>query len=662
MHFDVLIADDEIINDKKLIKSMQKTLKNVNLSFTTNEEEIISKLLSLNLLIININTQNSISLAKKCRNENIDVIFIIDNTNTLDIAYSIEVFDFIYKPIFQNKLLFKIEHYVKIREKEKEILKQKEFSSIILNNIATPIFLTDGNSFLFANKNFLKILGFESLEEINKSHPCVSGIFEKREGFLFSDKKNNWLESLETNNNLKVLIKDYKNKERIYKIQANYLKQDANYLIFLDDITHEVEYKNELIKLLYTDNLTKKPNRAKLIDELQHNEININSLAIIDINSFKEINDFFGNKVGDLVLIEITNIIEKEIKKLATLKLYKFPSDTYCITGENIGKNDFLAIIKNIVSAIYKQSIILEQHEIDTRVTVGISFSTKNNKLITADLALQAAKKDNKDYLVFYDKLDNLQEYENNMKWTKKLKNALLEDKIIVYYQPLINNVTLQVDKYECLVRMIDEDKVISPFFFLDISKKSNQYTKITRIVIDKAFKKFDTLDYEFSINISYEDIEDFTFLDFIKEKMKKYNVKNKVVFEILEDESIKNYDILIKFIDEIKNLGCKVALDDFGSGYSNFEHILKMNVDFLKIDASLIKNIVTDKNSLKITKTIIEFAKSLGLKTIAEYVENEEIFNTVKKLGADYSQGYYFSEPKETPEINNTSIKGKNE
>ena len=130
------------------------------------------------------------------------------------------------------------------------------------------------------------------------------------------------------------------------------------------------------------------------------------------------------------------------------------------------------------------------------------------------------------------------------------------------------------------------------------------------------------------------------------------YNVAEKVVFEILEDENIKNYNLLSTFIDEVKILGCKVAIDDFGSGYSNFEHLLKMNVDYLKIDASLIKNIATDENSYKITKTIIEFAKSLNLKTIAEYVENKEIFELTKKLGVDYSQGYYFSEPIAHPEI----------
>lgn len=97
--------------------------------------------------------------------------------------------------------------------------------------------------------------------------------------------------------------------------------------------------------------------------------------------------------------------------------------------------------------------------------------------------------------------------------------------------------------------------------------------------------------------------------------------------------------------------MGCKVAIDDFGSGYSNFEHLLKMDIDFLKIDASIIKNIAKDESSYKITKTIIEFAKSLNLKTIAEYVENEEIFKIARSLGVDYSQGYYFSPPIDSPE-----------
>jgi diguanylate cyclase (GGDEF)-like protein len=417
----------------------------------------------------------------------------------------------------------------------------------------------------------------------------------------------------------------------------------------------ELEHEEKLKRLLYIDNLTQLPNRVKLIKDIQDDEIGINSLAVIDIKSFKEINDFFGNRIGDQVLKAIVRIINSVIKFVENkVTLYKFSADVYCISNYGLTHKDFENIIIYVLGAIKSEIIKEDEYEIDVNATAGITFSPKNNKLITADLALQAAKKQNKDYIVFYEELDDLREYENNMLWTKKLKNALDKDNIIVYYQPLINNKTKKVDKYECLVRLYDEDenKVVAPFFFLNVSKKANLYTSITKIVIDKSFKEFENLEFEFSINVSYEDIADKNFLIFIENRLKKYKVAQRVVWEILEDESIKDYEVLINFINEVKKMGCKIAIDDFGSGYSNFEHILKMNVDYLKIDASLIKYIVTDKNSFNVVKTVVDFAKSLGIKTIAEYVENEDIFNITRDLKIDFSQGYYFSAPIAKPEL----------
>jgi len=415
----------------------------------------------------------------------------------------------------------------------------------------------------------------------------------------------------------------------------------------------ELHHKIEMQQLLYIDTLTQLPNRTKLISDIKDISIGITSLAIIDINSFKEVNDFYGYKIGDNILKEvvvtITTMIERANNKIL---LYKFSADVYCLANIGLDDEEFENMVVYILGAIESNIFVIEEHEIDVRATAGITFSTKNNKLITANIALQVAKKNNKDYIVFYEELDNFKEYQNNMIWTKKLKHALEQDNIIVYYQPLVNNTTMKVDKYECLVRMVDEDKVIAPFFFLEVSKKANQYRNITKIVIDKAFKEFENLPFEFSINVSYEDIEDKNFINFIKYKLQKYDVASRVVWEILEDEGVKSYDVLFEFIKEVKMLGCKVAIDDFGSGYSNFEHLLKMDVDYLKIDASLIKHVATDENSYKVVKTIMDFAKSLHLKTIAEYVENEEIFNITKELGADFSQGYYFSAPIAKPSI----------
>lgn len=417
------------------------------------------------------------------------------------------------------------------------------------------------------------------------------------------------------------------------------------------DKTKEKLHWSVVNTLLHTDALTKLPNRAKLIEDLRNDtNNNIRDIAILDINGFKEISDFYGHAVGDCILTGVASFIQNNIPN--GVSLYKSHSDTYCLTNQDLAFDKFKESVLHLLTMLEQHIFHCDSFEIDLRITAGMSHSKKNNKLITADIALQAAKKNNKSLIVFDDDLDNLEEYRNNIAWSKKIKTAILEDRIIVHFQPIINNETLKIVKYECLVRMLDGDRIISPFFFLEVAKKSNQYTKLTKIIIEKSFQTFEYLSFDFSINISYDDIEQEWFLDFIKSMIKKYNthdIAKRVVFEILEDQSIKNYDILKNFISEVKALGCKIAIDDFGSGYSNFEHIIKMNVDYLKIDASLIKNIATDDNSQKVTQTIVDFAKKLNLKTIAEYVENESIFNITREMGVDFSQGYYFSPPVHT-------------
>lgn len=455
------------------------------------------------------------------------------------------------------------------------------------------------------------------------------------------------------------LMLAYQYGASLYINNDNFAKVYQFILDQFKEVIDQIVLNNKKIDdLINLESLTQLPNRSKLIQTLQSHESNIIAIAILDINSFKEINDFYGHQVGDFILKGVANLISSEIKPYKELQLYKFPSDTYCITNDQLDQEQFSQIIKKILDKIETISFVYQKNDIHLRATAGISFSKKQNKLITADLALQAAKKSFKDYEVFYEDLDNLKEYQNNMLWTKKIKHALNKDNIIVYFQPLINNHTLKVEKYECLVRLIDDsdnEKVVSPFFFLDISKKSKQYNKITKTVLEKSIKTFADLSFEFSINISYDDISNPDFYAYLEQLLKEYpQVASHLVFEILENESIKNYDIVIDFISKVKALGCKIALDDFGSGYSNFDNILKMDADYLKIDASLIKNITTDRNSYLVTKTVTQFAKELGLKTIAEYVENEDIFKIVQQLGIDYSQGYYFSPPVEKPNDSN--------
>jgi EAL domain-containing protein (putative c-di-GMP-specific phosphodiesterase class I) len=198
------------------------------------------------------------------------------------------------------------------------------------------------------------------------------------------------------------------------------------------------------------------------------------------------------------------------------------------------------------------------------------------------------------------------------------------------------------------LVRLIDEDgKVISPFLFLEVAKKSRLYLEITKKVINKAIEKILEKNISVSINLTLEDIEEKYMREFIMNKLSLLNDKSKVTFEVVESEDVRENELVKKFLAEIKLTGALIYIDDFGSGYSNFDYLIKLQPDGVKIDGSLIKNILEDRNSQIIVKTIVSFAKEMNIKTIAEFVENEEIFEYLKSLDIDYYQGYYFSPPK---------------
>jgi len=198
---------------------------------------------------------------------------------------------------------------------------------------------------------------------------------------------------------------------------------------------------------------------------------------------------------------------------------------------------------------------------------------------------------------------------------------------------------------------MLDaEDKAISPGVFLPVASKLRLDSLLTRVMVEKSFQKFSKLPYEFSINLSYRDLLDVELTQFILEKLSVYQVGERLIFEILESDGIDNYHDVRLFIDKAKSFGCKIAIDDFGSGYSNFEHVLRLNVDLIKIDGSLIRNLNEDPTSIVVTRGVVQFAQSLGIKTVAEFVHCEAVQDQVKALGIDFSQGAYFSMPQ--PEL----------
>lgn len=206
---------------------------------------------------------------------------------------------------------------------------------------------------------------------------------------------------------------------------------------------------------------------------------------------------------------------------------------------------------------------------------------------------------------------------------------------------------TGEINKYESLMRIIKEDgSIMAPKEFLGIAKNSKLYHDLSRMLIDKTFEIFQYSSYEFSINLSFLDITDKKTTDFILNKLEKSGIGPWVVFELLESEGIENYSSIMYFIEQVKSYGSKIAIDDFGSGYSNFERLLELKIDYIKIDGSLIKYINKNDDMKIITKTIANFAKELGIQTIAEYVHSQEVFDVIKELDIDFAQGYHLGEP----------------
>lgn len=228
------------------------------------------------------------------------------------------------------------------------------------------------------------------------------------------------------------------------------------------------------------------------------------------------------------------------------------------------------------------------------------------------------------------------------------LKNVMEHKNIEPYVQAIYNTNTMEVEKYECLMRLIDpkSSEVKSVFPYLEVSKKVKLYEDMMKIMIEKSLELFSKSSSEFSLNLSYEDISNEKFRSFIYEKVENYSNARNLIFEILETDFIEDFSIVEEFTKKVRKLGCKIAIDDFGSGFSNMENILRLNPEFIKIDGSLIKNIHKSQKSKTIVKNIVNMAKELNAKTVAEFIHCKEVFDITKELGVDYLQGFYLGEP----------------
>lgn len=501
----------------------------------------------------------------------------------------------------------------------------------------------------FTKKQYVAQNGQEGLELFKK--------YEKEIDLIITDVNMPILNGLDMvkeikkiNLNIPIIVATaFSNKE--YLLEAIDIGVDK-YVLKPIDIAKLLQVMSQSLiyhelKDLYTDKLTNLPNRNKLKKDLDQN--NIDLMALLDVDEFSTINDLFGEKIGDTILYELANKLKEYFNEEDYL-VYRIEADKFTIVAKKNQQdvNEFYNLCKAFADKIEKESLLIDEDEIDINITIGIAQGDGARAFKYSQRVINYARTKLQRIMIYNESFKIQQSFEENIKWVKQLKVGFRENLFQAYFQPIVDTQTKEVHKYEALIRYITKEGVeIAPYHFINVAKKTKLYPNIIKIVIQDSFKLIKSKNKRVSVNISFDDIaneETTAFIYEILEQNKEFT--EFLEFEILESEEISDFNEVSKFISEIKKFNCIVGVDDFGAGYSNFNLLTLLDIDFVKIDGSLIERINTSKDLEIIVNTIANFSKEFKVKTVAEYVSNEDIYNKIKELNIDYCQGYYFDKP----------------
>lgn len=379
-------------------------------------------------------------------------------------------------------------------------------------------------------------------------------------------------------------------------------------------------------------------------------------LLLVDIDEFKKINDYFDANTADDLLKHIA-LIMSDFADENHLEVYKLDGDLFALLEDSIeDEQRYEELVTELMQELKNKDLTIEyNHQIASIVltlTMGLCLENENT-LKKAFIALKRAKRDNKNFVCYSKFIDEEKEYFHQLSTAKSIQSAIAKDEILPFFQPIFDK-DKNITKFESLVRIVKKTPegtdVITPGAFLAVSIKMKQYEIIENFVIEKVVQTLvENQDIVLCVNLGGRDMIDSAKNNKFINLLRRTGVANRLIIEVLEDENISQNEKIKDFLKRVKELGCKIALDDFGSGFSNFSYLLELMPDYIKIDGSIIEKITKDEKSEKIVKTIVLFSKSLGIKTVAEFVSTEEIFKKCIEIGVDEFQGFYLGKPSPT-------------
>lgn len=405
------------------------------------------------------------------------------------------------------------------------------------------------------------------------------------------------------------------------------------------------------------DSLTAIPNRYSFEQELmvviEDHEKCSAVLLFVDVDNFKVINDTFGHSVGDLALKEVAKTFKKNLRDqdiLARLGGDEFAVLLKCTSLEQ--GSDVAEILRQEV-----ENIEVEIGDMNTTINITASFGmvpidgslNAQQLLAYADTALYAAKDGGKNRTIAVKSTEDKSKMSRTNRILRSIKEGLKDNKFLTLYQPIYKISSNEINHYEALIRMIDQQgNLVPPNSFIPLAERFGLMSQIDKWILQDVLKTMqENPDIKVFMNMSGTSLGDIALLQFIERKIIESNVDpNRIGFEITETSAVQDLVKSEHWIRKLKGLGCKFALDDFGVGFSSFSYLSQLPIDYLKIDGSFVKNLDKDPKQRHLIQAVNAVAHSLGKETIAEFVENEAILEILRELNVDHAQGYYFGKP----------------
>lgn len=414
----------------------------------------------------------------------------------------------------------------------------------------------------------------------------------------------------------------------------------------LETILLKIVHTKEAVDASLRDSVTDTYSYAKFEEDIER--YSDASMIIFKIRDFKSFNDYYGYEIGNTLLQKTAEFVNQKLDENPQIAHYGF----YRVSGTHfvILCDAFAQVLKPFLQSMiltYESTQMNIDHTmIYFELEGAIVEGNQNLSLSQADSALREAEKE-RSIVVYEAHRSQSKEVLQKLTCKDRIKRAIQENRFVPYYQPIIDNQKGMISKYEALVRLVLPDgEVIAPSAFLPVAKETKMYSHITRCMIEQVLSDFKDSECSVSMNLSIIDIKHTPTRQFIYDQIGAFSDPKRLIFELLETEDIGFYRDAKDFFKHVQSMGCKVAIDDFGSGFSNFKHLMYLNINYLKIDGSLIRNIHENETSRAIVEMLANFGHRMGIRTIAEFVSTAHIQKIVSELQINESQGYHFASP----------------